>query len=147
MSGRPTAESIDLRRRRVSELAAQGHRPAHIASVLGVSVQTVRDDAREIGVEFGRSKGVYDKVDDHHVKDQLAELKRELGEKFVATNIGDDAESTEVQTYHAALRVIVLEAQDLIPEILAQLARRHAKWRDRLATARRHPDSEPDHGL
>lgn len=52
---------------------------------------------------------------------QLANCCRDLGESFVAELGADDLESVELQQLHAALRVVLLEAEGLIPLVRERL--------------------------
>jgi len=95
-----------------------------IAFVLDVHT----DRVRQIAVANGLSTNPLTKPrknvsDGRDEKEQLTYCLRELGHDMVAALGADDAESAALPRLYAALRLVLLDAQELVPLVRARLRR------------------------
>ncbi len=112
-------DALQKRDARILELLRAGKKREEVADECDCNLGRVKMLAQEHGLTSRKatSKKRKNATDGRLVKDQLAYCVRELGADVVAELGADDVEGVELQRLYAAVRVVLLDANGLIPRV------------------------------
>lgn len=128
------AERVE-RTKKVLALFAKGETAFDIGVALDIHLETVRAIAKDNGIFIPRKNAkTYDKTESRSAEQQLADCERELGAEFVFAAGASGLEGVELQRLHAALRVVLLDADPLIGVVRLRLGRLRREGIDAAAT-------------